>query len=106
MRDYTPEEMDFLKQHEKHFECAIVGHWYRNLDRKVSEQIYNIHRDATGWNTRYNPNCGGCMLELLTAVGTQYYKQRDAQRAKVEVKEVPTAKAEKRIKVQTKKKCK
>lgn len=105
MRDYTSEEMQFLATLEKHFESAVYGHWYRNIDRRDGERMHEIHKNATGWNARLNTTCGACMLELTTAVGEKYYAQKTRKVAKVEKVDMPKAKAEKRVKVQTRKRA-
>lgn len=105
MRDYTQEEMTFLATLEKHFESAVYGHWYRNLDRRDGEKMYAIHVDATGWNARLNTTCGACMLELTTEVGRKYYEQKARKAVKVAKVDMPKAKAEKRVRVTTGKRC-
>lgn len=105
MRKYTKEEMAILAQAERTLECAVYGQYYRNLDKGLAEQLWQIHHDAYEWNGRLNTNCAGCMLELVTAVGVRYFEQKKETPAKVETKDVPEAKAEKRVKVQTKKRA-
>lgn len=103
MRQFTDEEMEILSQAERTFDCAVHGQWYRNLDSRLAKQIWEIYHEAYEWNGRFNPNCSACMLELVTSCGIRYYQQKCEKPVKVEVKEIAEAKAEQRVKVQTKK---
>lgn len=104
MRDYTEGELQVIALATKSLESAVYGKWFRNLDRLLSQQLYDIHASATGWNTPLNTNCGTCMLDLLTSIGRKYFAQLEAHKAKVELKDVPQVEAQEHVKVTAKRK--
>lgn len=82
MRQFTKEELDFLKNYENNFKTAINSGYSRNVEPRYANQIKAIYDAATGGDYGLNASCSHCMLTFLKAVGHKYFEDLDAYNAK------------------------
>lgn len=84
-------DFEFLCKFDKHFACATRANYSPNILKKDSVVLNEIYRRVSGdEKSTFNPNCGGCVLNMLKRLSVYYYEEveyRKAEQDKLSVKE-------------------
>ena len=86
MIQFTKAQMSVLSKYEPYFKTAVYCDYIRAVRRVDSEMVAQIWRDAKDAEFRFNPSCGGCVLDLFKKVGTVYFAEKELQELEAEKK--------------------
>lgn len=71
MRKFTLDDYNKVKDYEKDFDRAINSRYATGLTKEELDTVQVIYNQTL--NRQANLNCGGCVLQMMTAVGRLYY---------------------------------
>lgn len=71
MRKFTKEDYDLVKDYEKDFDRAINSRYATGLTKEELDTVQVIYNQCL--NRQASLSCGGCVLQMMTAVGRLYY---------------------------------
>lgn len=79
---FTKKQLETLAPYETYFESAVIANYVRNIPADKIQVIKDTWEEASGEKIREKLTCGVCLLNFIKRVGTNYYKDKKAQKTK------------------------
>lgn len=107
---FTKEQIEQLRPFEPNLKTIVQSHYTRCMTFQDVTKIRKIYEKATGKPYQLHYNCQSCVTALLTAVGVNYFsdKQKFEQEAlleqgrkRMEEQEQKKARRQRRVRIET-----